>query len=119
MQHWQGESRIKNAQMNVRTLNRSAGICLTIQQNSIIFAQTQRPPSYNGDSYVQGIDSEENLEASVGESWQRLYYFARQIECIIYCLLFGTEKFCREVNSLFISIQVFEGIRCSNEYSLS
>jgi hypothetical protein len=72
---------------------RSAGICLTIQQNNIIFAQTQRPPSYNGDSYVQGIDSEENLEASVGESWQRLYYFSLQTERIIYCLLFEREKF--------------------------
>ena len=36
-------------------------------------------PSCNGDSYVRGSFCEENLEASVGKSWQRRSYFQLKI----------------------------------------
>jgi hypothetical protein len=40
---------------------------------------------------VKGIEREVNLEASVGESWQGLKFFAALGACMIFCWLFCSD----------------------------
>jgi hypothetical protein len=69
-----GSAAIQNAQRNfgisvlqdIDIPSRQAYICPQIPQPQ---------PTSAGDSYVRVINCVEKLEASVGESWQRLYHF--------------------------------------------